>query len=115
MLQSTPDIAQHPLRTATYKDNKLLTSRVNLRTCYICNMGRSDLPGMYARARGRAAPEGECGHIRQITTAHVTCYICNMGRSDLPDMYARARGRAAPEGECGHIRQITTARVTYVM
>ena len=39
---------------------------------YICNMGRSDLPDMYARARGRAAPEGECGHIRQITTAHVT-------------------------------------------
>ena len=41
-------------------------------TCYICNMGRSDLPDMYARARGRAAPECECGHIRQITTAHVT-------------------------------------------
>ena len=40
--------------------------------CYICNMGRSDLPDMYARARGRAAPEGERGHIRQITTAHVT-------------------------------------------
>ena len=40
--------------------------------CYICNMGRSDLPDMYARARGRAAPECECGHIRQITTAHVT-------------------------------------------
>ena len=35
-------------------------------------MGKSDLPDMYARARGRAAPEGECGHIRQITTAHVT-------------------------------------------
>ena len=35
-------------------------------------MGRGDLPDMYARARGRAAPEGECGHIRQITTAHVT-------------------------------------------
>ena len=35
-------------------------------------MGKSDLPDMYAQARGRAAPEGECGHIRQITTAHVT-------------------------------------------
>ena len=35
-------------------------------------MGRSDLPDMYAQARGRAAPEGERGHIRQITTAHVT-------------------------------------------
>ena len=35
-------------------------------------MGRGDLPDMYARARGRAAPECECGHIRQITTAHVT-------------------------------------------
>ena len=40
--------------------------------CYICNMGRRDLPDMYARARRRAAPEGECGHIRQIPTAHVT-------------------------------------------
>ena len=35
-------------------------------------MGRRDLPDMYARARGRAAPEGECRHIRQIPTAHVT-------------------------------------------
>ena len=35
-------------------------------------MSRSDLPDMYTRARGRAAPSGECGHIRQITTAHVT-------------------------------------------
>ena len=33
-------------------------------------MGRSDLPDMYTQARGRAVPE--CGHIRQITTAHVT-------------------------------------------
>ena len=31
-----------------------------------------DLPDMYARVRGHAAPEGDCGHIRQITTAHVT-------------------------------------------
>ena len=44
----------------------------NLVTSYICNMGRSDFPDMYARARGRTAPEGECRHIRQITTAHVT-------------------------------------------
>ena len=35
-------------------------------------MGRSDLPDMYAQVRGCAALEGECGHIRQITTAHVT-------------------------------------------
>ena len=41
-------------------------------TCYICNMGRSDLPDIYAQARGCAAPEGECGHIMQITTVHVT-------------------------------------------
>ena len=33
-------------------------------------MGRSDLPDMYTR--GHTAPEGECGHIRQITTTHVT-------------------------------------------
>ena len=40
--------------------------------CYACNMGKEDLPDMYAQARGHAAPEGECGHIRQIPTAHVT-------------------------------------------
>ena len=40
--------------------------------CYMCNMGEGDLPDMYARARGRAASEGGCGHIRQITTAHIT-------------------------------------------
>ena len=45
---------------------------VTLATCYICNMGRSDLPDMYARARGRTVLEGECRHIRQITTVHVT-------------------------------------------
>ena len=32
----------------------------------------SDLPDMYARTQGRAAPKGECGHIRLIMTAHVT-------------------------------------------
>ena len=39
-------------------------------------MGRSDLPDMYAQARGRAAPEGECGHIRQITAVHVSYILC---------------------------------------
>ena len=34
-------------------------------------MGKRDLPDMYARAQGRAAPKGECGHIRQIPAAHV--------------------------------------------
>ena len=46
--------------------------QTNHTICYICNMGKSDLPDMYAWARGCAAPEGECGHIRQITTTHVT-------------------------------------------
>ena len=27
---------------------------------------------MYAQARGRAVPEGKCGHVSQIPTAHVT-------------------------------------------
>ena len=36
-------------------------------TTITCNMGRRDLPDMYARAQ-----EGKCGHIRQIPTAHVT-------------------------------------------
>ena len=67
-------------------------------TCYICNMGRGDLPDMYARARGRAAPGGECGHIRQITTAHVTFSICNMGTSGLPDMYTPKHEGRRPEG-----------------
>ena len=40
--------------------------------CYICNMGWRDLPDMYAQARGYAAPEGGCVHIRQIPTTHVT-------------------------------------------
>ena len=42
----------------------------NFSSSYICNLGRSDLPDMYAR--GRAAPKCECRHIRKITTAHVT-------------------------------------------
>ena len=35
-------------------------------------MGRSDLPDMYALALGHCVPSGLCGHIRQITSAHVT-------------------------------------------
>ena len=45
---------------------------------YICisyNTGKSALPDIYARARGRAAPEGECVYIRQSTSA---CVITNM-------------------------------------
>ena len=45
---------------------------IHLTTCNICNMGRSNLPDMYTQARGHAAPENGCGHIRQITTAYVT-------------------------------------------
>ena len=41
-------------------------------TCYICNMGRKDLPDMYARARRCTVPESKCRHIRQILTTHVT-------------------------------------------
>ena len=40
-------------------------------------MGRSDLPDMYARAQGLTVPEGRCGHIRRIKTAHVTYVMCN--------------------------------------
>ena len=58
------------------------TQRVALRqnialgfaSCYICisyNTGKSPLPDIYARARGRAAPEGECVYIRQSTSACV--------------------------------------------
>ena len=45
--------------------------------CYICNMGRRDLPDMYARARGRtyqANPDR-------------TCYICYV---TLPALYKSA-------------------------
>ena len=38
-------------------------------------MDRSDLPDMYAQARGRATPEGKCGHIRQKNHDR-SCYIC---------------------------------------
>ena len=43
-----------------------LDVKENRDTCYICNMGRSDLPDMYARARGRTY---QANHNR-------TCYIC---------------------------------------
>ena len=39
---------------------------------YISNVGRSDLPDMYIQAQGHAVPEGECRHIRQIMSTHVT-------------------------------------------
>ena len=32
--------------------------------CNSCNTGTSALADMYARVRGRATPEGKCGHIR---------------------------------------------------
>ena len=38
-------------------------------------MGEDDLPDLYARAQGRTTAEGECRHIWQITTTHVT-YVC---------------------------------------
>ena len=47
-------------------------TNITMHVTYICNMGRSNLPNMYTRALGRAAPEGECGHIRQIMAAYVT-------------------------------------------
>ena len=50
------------LRTVMYVSIATLYVHVYV-ICYICNIGRSDLPDMYARAQGRAAPEGECGHI----------------------------------------------------
>ena len=73
-------------------------------------MGGGDFPDMYAWARERAAPEGECGHIRQITPAHVTCNGCNMAMRDLPDMYARS-----PRAEGIHIGQIINGHVTSIM
>jgi len=43
--------------------------------CMIDNMGMSDLPEIYARARGCAAPECKCVHFRQIKSAHVITNI----------------------------------------
>ena len=40
--------------------------------CYIYNMGRSDLPDMFALTFECCAPSGSCVHIRQIMTAYVT-------------------------------------------
>ena len=39
-------------------------------------MGRGDLPDMYARVRGCAAPEGGCRHIRQ-SQLHMLHMLCN--------------------------------------
>ena len=46
-------------------------------TCYICNMGRRNLPDMYAQARGRTYQANpDC-----------TCYICYV---TLPALYKSA-------------------------
>ena len=37
-----------------------------------CNMGRRDLPDMYARSPRACGPRASGIHIRQIPTAHVT-------------------------------------------
>jgi len=45
---------------------------------YICNsynMGLSDLPEIYARARGRAVPECKCVYFRHFESAHVITNI----------------------------------------
>ena len=56
----------------------------------ICNMRSRDLPDMYARARGRAAPEGSCVHIRQITPAHVTYITYPTSTCDITGLYPTA-------------------------
>ena len=48
--------------------------------CSSCDMGMSDLPEIYARARG--LPSCSCTYFRQITSAHVTTNIFHLG--DLP-------------------------------
>ena len=45
-----------------------------------CDMGMSDLPEIYARARG--LPSCSCIYLRKITHAHVTINIFHLG--DLP-------------------------------
>ena len=47
----------------------------NHNVCISYNTGKSALPDIYARARGRAAPEGECVYIRQSTSACVIYYL----------------------------------------
>ena len=39
--------------------------------CISYNTAARDLPDIYARARGRTAPEGECVYIRQIPSQAV--------------------------------------------
>ena len=79
---------------STYHDTRLAPQCHAFLLVYViyvtwADMGRGDLPKMYARARGCAAPEGECGHIRQITTAHVTVslgqtvFFCGGGKKGL--------------------------------
>ena len=51
---------------------KVCIALIESELCYICNIGRRNLPDMCTQARGRAAPKGKCGHIRQVLTAHVT-------------------------------------------
>ena len=60
-LQQLPNSIKSMDNITTY-----ISTHTHKYTCYICNMGRRDLPDMYARAQGRAAPEGECGHILDI-------------------------------------------------
>ena len=43
-----------------------------INTCYICNIGRRDVPDMYAQVQECAALKGKCGRIKQIPIAHVT-------------------------------------------
>ena len=62
---------------------------------YICkgyNMVRRDLPDIYARARGRAAPKGECVYIRQIPTDHVISIILHFRHSKIcPNLLLNSR------------------------
>jgi len=46
-----------------------------LMLCSSYNMGMSDLPEIYAQARGHTAPECNCVYERQITSAHVITNI----------------------------------------
>jgi len=62
--------------------NNAMDKKVGLKIIYICNsynMGTSDLPEIYARARGRAAPECKCVYFRQIKSAHVITNISHCG------------------------------------
>ena len=43
-----------------------------LEICNSCNMGKRDLPDMYARSPRATGPRAEGIHIRRITSTHVT-------------------------------------------